>query len=145
MARYPDNTNLVNVRSNVKETLLAEIIAGNNIQDAAKLPGMPTTRQIKLLLAQDTKFRDDFIEAQRIALIEQLSRVVEMSDGVDGYDVARDRLRINTRLKVAEKLLPEIYGKRETVTHEAGQTLAELINENTDAALELPNVKVNAN
>lgn len=126
--RYPANgTGKEVFRANVRETLLQEIISGNSIEDAAALPGMPSARQMKIWLSGDKTLRQDMIEALKITIFTEMTKVVDIADGVDGSDnIARDRLRVNTRLKIAEKLLPEIYGQKTVV--EAGDSLLDLIN-----------------
>ena len=143
MSRYPDNFQPETFRSNVRETLLAEILDGNSIKEAAQLPGMPTERQIKLWLAQDDTLRAEFIEAQKVSLMVELSRIVDIADGHEGFTTQRDRLRVDTRLKIAERLIPEIYGKTNTHVIEPGKSLTELLGNKAEEALELPSIAVN--
>lgn len=98
----------------VKETILEHTENGVSLSRICEMEGMPSRRTVYNWIEQDEDFGSQF-RARRILGIHYLAEeCIGISDepARDAMDVARNRLRIDTRLRLAGKWLPKAYGDK---------------------------------
>ena len=70
------------------------------------------------------EFRQQYLDAYKIYLTLEIPNILEIADDGD-EEVKRDTLRINTRVKLLEKLAPDQFGNKVEVTvNPMGEMLA---------------------
>ena len=96
------------------EKILARIADGESVLDIADDASMPAAATIYVWARKHPDFQDRYTRARMIQAERMFEDLVRISDG--GGDVARDRLRVDTRKWFLSKLAPKIYGDR--IQHE---------------------------
>ena len=119
------------IRQDCLDIICERISLGDMLTDIVHgQDDMPTLRQVARWLTVSADFRRRYIDALEIYTLTEVSKVIQIADGLDDLahspeapfrpeDLKRARLRIDTRLKAAEKLLPSIFGKLQTVSFRA--------------------------
>lgn len=100
------------------EIVIQRVIDGESLKSIAKSWGLPITRFIKWI-SDDEKRLAEYEGALRIRADELVYEAVERAEGVVGPDgelseVARDKLVIDTNLKVAAMWDKQKYGGEKT-------------------------------
>ena len=104
------------------------LASGKTLRDFCRLPGMPHYSTIYDWLDKDEEFNqrfararatgEDVISQECLAIADDDSRDVAGELGMpNNVAVARDRLRIDTRLKLLAKWNPKKYGERLQTEH----------------------------
>lgn len=100
-------------RQDAKTYLLASICEGRRLKEICEEKDMPNLREVRGWLARDEELMDDYTAACRLRLSVEMLDILDIADGKEGVaDTARDRLRVDARIKMASKLIPEIYGDK---------------------------------
>lgn len=121
-------------KKKLKEEICQLLLIGESTLKIAALDHMPTRQTIMNWLARDEEFAKEYVLAKatyaEILLEESLSIADDVqgdltvdNDGnerVDHENIQRAKLRVDTRLKLAEKLAPRKYGK--TINQNIGGT-----------------------
>jgi hypothetical protein len=110
---------------------IIELLAGGTfLREIARMPGMPSTQAIRNWRKADPDF-DKEIEAARLegtdAIFESSLQIADDGrndyidvDGVRRVDtdhIQRSKLRVDTRMRLAEKMNPKKYGAKVDVNH----------------------------
>jgi hypothetical protein len=95
------------------DDIIQQIMAGENIKSICQMPGMPDRRTVHRWLADDKEFNIAYVKAAYVRAQELINESLEIADREkpSHKDVAADRLRITTRLKVAAVLNPAFSGR----------------------------------
>ncbi|MDR3469843.1 MAG: terminase small subunit protein [Xanthobacteraceae bacterium] len=125
-----------------------ELITGRTLRDVCRDTGMPAESTVRLWAQVDRDgFAARYRRAREIGYHAMADEILEIADDarhdfvarkrgggegepvVDHEHVSRSRLRVETRRWLLSKALPKIYGDKLDLkaTHEAGDTLAELM------------------
>jgi hypothetical protein len=95
------------------EEIVRRVMAGESISHICQRKGMPDRRTVHRWLAKDTEFKKAYNEAALVRAHELLTESLEIADREKSTakDVAADRLRINTRMKLAAVYNPKAFRK----------------------------------
>lgn len=105
----------------VEERVLAWFRAGRSLRDMDRDPDMPGHSALYRWRDADPEFDTKVRVARQIGWEGVLEECVLIADGDPVHssgDVQRDKLRIDTRMKVAALIDPGRWGARQAVTHE---------------------------
>lgn len=145
-------------RPDALDYLCEQIMLGTPLHVICADALMPNQRWIVRKLNSDAGFKQKFIEAQRVRALTESSSLIDIADGdrhqrltrseeryddergevymlhhYEASDTARDKLRIDTRMKLLAKLEPTVFGDRvehdHTVTGELSVMLAAAMNQ----------------
>ena len=111
------------VPQDIAEQVVVWLASGKTLRDFCRLPGMPHYSTIYDWLDKDEEFTqrfararatgEDVISQECLAIADDDSRDVTGELGMpNNVAVARDRLRIDTRLKLLAKWNPKKYGDK---------------------------------
>jgi hypothetical protein len=94
--------------------ILKRIMAGDTLKNICSKPGMPNRSTIHRWLMNDKKFSKAYRKATAVRAHEFIVEALEIADRPkkSNKDVAADRLRISTRLKLAAVLNPGHFSTR---------------------------------
>lgn len=117
--------------------LIEELLNGTSLDVICQQEDMPTIGIVRQWLSRDPDFRQAYIEAQKVIGLTCVGEMVEIADG-DG-DVQRDRLRVQTRKIMGERLAPEVFAppKTDGISVSAG-ALSEIFKAVSNAGHKLP-------
>jgi len=100
---------------------------GRTLSAFCACDGAPSLGVVQRWVETDPEFAAMYRDARRIgheALLEETLAIADTRNPDDGMDIAHRKLRIDTRIKVLEKLDPERYGdKKKTETNTAVQII----------------------
>ena len=86
---------------------------------------MPDERTVRRWALDDVEgFSDQYARAREIGYQGMADDLTEIADAKDG-DPARDRLRVDTCKWLLSKVLPKVYGEKQTVDHNVNMTFGE--------------------
>ena len=108
---YPDH---------VWDRVLELVAEGLSVAEAAREPEMPEKETIWRRIYCNPEYRERFYDAERLratAKMDEAYDIVDERPGATSGDTQRDALRVNTRIKIAERLL-ERYSTRVTAVTE---------------------------
>ncbi len=108
------------------ETICNRLIQGESLVEITNDPAMPGYTTILGWLQEDTGFRGKYAQARAIQAERMASEILTIADDgsndtyvdeegnkkVDYDNIARSRLRVDTRKWIASKLLPKVYGDK---------------------------------
>jgi hypothetical protein len=94
--------------------IIRRIMAGDTIKNICDKPGMPNRSTIHRWLMNDKEFSEAYRKAAAVRAHEFIVEALEIADRdkKTSKDVAADRLRISTRLKLAAVLNPNHFSAR---------------------------------
>jgi len=100
-------------RADAIEHLFAEILDGRTVKDICEDMLMPPYNMVRRWLATNAAFRSQYIEVCKAALLPEVMECIHIADNtsLNAADRGRAKLRIETRLKFGERLLPEVFGR----------------------------------
>ena len=139
-----------NVRADCLDIICERVSQGATLLELSGEARMPRVAQVTRWLATNEQFKLRYIEALQVHILMEAAQVIQIADGKDEISKARPemdspqraKLRIDTRLRVAERLLPHIFGVKTTVVHkdtqEPQQPLTEALKEAEKAGHSLP-------
>lgn len=98
---------------NLKE-VLESISDGASLSDIARLYGysVPAVRTWLRKDPERAKLYDDARMDQAHSIVDQLIEIADTADSSVAADVAKAKLRVETRKWLASRLLPRVYGER---------------------------------
>jgi hypothetical protein len=130
---YPIPADPLQVRNSedIRAAIIALLSSGKFLREIARMPGMPSTQAIRNWRKADPDF-DKEIEAARLegcdVIAESCLQIAD--DGTNDTQVdehgrtvvntdhiQRSKLRVDTRLKLLEKMHPRKYGAKVDVNH----------------------------
>lgn len=124
------------------EAICERLAEGETLKGICRDAGMPSARQVRRWAMDDVQgFAAKYSRAREIGYLKMADEVLELADDKAGdtylddtgtrrpdhASVQRSRLQVDVRRWLLAKCLPKIYGDRQTVEHEAGEGLADLI------------------
>jgi hypothetical protein len=92
---------------------------GKTLRDYCRQPGKPHYNTVYQWLDKDEEFNVRFVRAREVgyeALAQECQAIAD-ENCLDQVDVGRNRLRVETRLKLLAKWWPQKYGDRQAVEH----------------------------
>lgn len=102
---------VLQLNEELHDEILTRIVEGEDIVRWCKEPGNPSFTDIMWLCDQDPDFAEAYEQALKYKAHRLLHECVDIADA--GYGNARDKgVKIETRFKMIEKLLPERFGNR---------------------------------
>lgn len=120
------------------KTICDRIIDGESLRGMCSEEGMPNISTIFLWLSDRDKgdFLDMYVSAKKLQADTFMEDALQIADYterdsiigkngdiiIDGEWVARSRLRIETRMKIASKLAPRKYGEKSIIESETINT-----------------------
>lgn len=128
--------------ASVRDDLLNEIANGRTMAEFCRRPGMPDRTTISSWIKGDEEFRRRYYEARTIgfdAIAERTrgtARGLTDEEGDSTGDWQRDKLIIETDLKLLAKWSPKTYGERVEVEHSGSIEDVSKIGDRLDALLE---------
>ena len=119
--RYPN-------RSEIEDELVEWISQGLTLRDFARLPGKPSFHTLYVWEGENPEFASRIARARDIGFEQLAQQCLEIADDENrdvsgdedtpnGVAVQRDRLRIDTRLKLLAKWNPKKYGDKLDLNH----------------------------
>jgi hypothetical protein len=137
--------------------LCERLSAGENLASICDDELMPAPSLVRRWLNNDAGFKARYFDAMRVHALTEAHSLIAISDGemqvVREYedrdtgeitlhfgteDVARSRLRVDTRLKLLSKLEPAVFGEKIEHDHNVVGELAQMMNEAMDRGHKLP-------
>ena len=88
-----------------------QLIAGETVESICTHDAMPSVKVVRKWMSNDPGLRTRIVEAQKVRALEKTNEIFDIADDEE-IPVASRRLRTDVRLKTAEKLIPDTYGKR---------------------------------
>jgi hypothetical protein len=146
-------------RADAIDHLCEQLMLGGQLRDICADETMPSMRVVTRWLNADAGFKKRFLEAQRVRVLVESGNLLAIADGTDGgqvllreveaidgtvvrhydaADTARDKLRIDTRLKLLAKLEPAVFGDKVTHGHEVTGELAVMLHAAMNQGHRLP-------
>lgn len=129
------------VESN-EATILARLEAGESLNEICRTPGMPSPAAVLKRADAEPDFCERYASARAIGYARLAEEILEISDEIDvraKYDgedvtlamdstaVARNKLRVDTRKWILAKMLPKVFGERQTIDANIKHTGDDLI------------------
>ena len=113
-------------RQDCLDVVCEYIREGRPIKDACAEDGMPSPTFIRKCLDRSTEFQDRYINSARTHCLSEAGNILLIADDVT-EETSRSRLRIDTRLKMLEKLIPEVFKHKVEVQHTVFGELRQVI------------------
>jgi hypothetical protein len=110
----------------IRQKLLKAISEGKSLRKACEGKGMPVTSTVMKWLAEDAEFSEQYARACDERALFHFEECLEIADATNADDVAKAKLRIDTRKWMVGKMAPKKYGDRQTVEHEGGVTVTKI-------------------
>ena len=124
-------------RPDAMQHIVESMLCGQGLVSICADDEMPTIGIVRQWLARDPDFRQAYIEAQKVIALTQIGEMVDIAD--NGESVARDRLRVNTRKVVAERLAPDVFAPPKSEGGVPVSSLSELFKTVSNQGHRLPN------
>lgn len=99
--------------------LVAWLAAGKSLRDYCLQPGKPCFATVYERIAKDEAFARRVAVAREVGYDQIAQECLAIADEIpaDAVEVAHQRLRIDTRLRLLAKWSPRRYGDRQAVEH----------------------------
>ena len=91
-------------------TICSRLVAGESLNSISKDKAMPSIVTIYAWMRKFPEFLKNYEEAKANQIDTLADEILEISDNKDEGKVQRDRLRIDTRKWIAERMKPKKYG-----------------------------------
>ncbi len=111
----------------IGETICDRVISGRTLSDVSKDDDMPCRKTMYTWMRNHPEFDQMYQQARRILVEQWVDEIIDISDNREG-DPQRDRLSVDSRKWLACKVVPKMYGDRQTLTHEAPSGFAFTMN-----------------
>jgi hypothetical protein len=107
------------INQQIAEQVIEWISQGKTLREFCRQSGMPTFGAIYDWLAKDDDFAQRFAHARETGheVLAQECAAIADESCADQVDVGRNRLRIETRLKLLAKWNPKKWGEKQSVDH----------------------------
>lgn len=99
---------------------------------------MPSLSTVRRWLNTDPAFKGRYLDALRVRALTEAGSLIDIADSLDN-DTPRQKLRIDTRLKVLAKLEPEVFGDKVEHGHTVVGELAGMLKAAMNKGHKLPN------
>lgn len=155
-------------RPDAPDYLVAQILEGRTMREICQEDAMPSVGMVRRWLTQDDGLKMRYLDAVRIKAVGEADALIAIADGTDQpqrvlyteevenedgemvtrkhysqeADTSRDRLRVDTRLKVLEKLEPAIFGAKVEHGHNVTGELQQMLRAAMNKGHGLPGEKV---
>lgn len=103
-----------NFNEKIAEKLCNRIAEGESIRSICKDNDMPALSTVMKWKHDFPEFMEQYDEAKQSQVEHLFNELLEIAD--TGEDVARDRLRVDTRKWFLSKVAPKIYGDKMDLT-----------------------------
>ena len=111
-------------RADAPTYICDEVASGRSLKDICGELDVPAQPLVHRWLRQNEPFRQQYFDAYKTFLTLEIPNILEIADGA-GEEVKRDTLKINTRIKLLEKLAPDQFGAKVQVeVNPLGQMMA---------------------
>lgn len=110
----------------VRDKILERIANGESLRAICRSDDMPPAPTVCRWLAEDQSFREQYARAREAQADALFDDILEIADSPD-EDPRRSKLRIDARIWAASKLKPKVYGDKLETTHQAGDTIKEIV------------------
>lgn len=114
---YPEET---------RDKILERIANGESLRGICRTEGMPPAPTVCRWLAEDESFRERYARAREAQADALFDDILDIADTPD-EDPRRLKLRIDARIWAASKLKPKVYGDKIETTHQAGESIKEIV------------------
>lgn len=129
----------------IADKICEQLAIGLTLREACKSEELPAESTVRLWALEDRDgFSAQYARAREIGYQTMADELLEISDDgrndwmerngeddrgwvANGEHMGRSRLRVDTRKWLLSKALPKLYGDKITATHEAGDSLGELL------------------
>ena len=129
----------------IADKICEQLAEGRTLREVCKADDMPPEPTVRRWALEDREgFSAHYARAREIGYQAMADELLEISDDgrndwmernseddrgwvANGENMGRSRLRVDTRKWLLSKALPKLYGDKITTTHEAGDTLGELL------------------
>lgn len=105
------------------DKLCERIAEGQSLRKACKSSDMPGTSSVFRWLADDEKLREQYARARDAQADNLFEDCLDIADDASPEEVAKARLRIDTRKWMAGKLRPKRYGDKLELDGQVGVTI----------------------
>lgn len=123
---------LRNCRDDVLAVLSRGIASGRSLEDISTDRDMPPLHDLLQLVKSNEEFERAYLSALQARTLSEVSKILDIADTEDHVEsVARSKLKIDTRMKLAERLLPKVFAKQTVKVEDSGSS--ELANVLRDA------------
>lgn len=99
------------------QSVCEAIESGQSLRQACAAVKLPHPTFLKWVSLNLDGLRDHYAHACAVRAEGWADEIVSIADGSTDSDVQRDRLRVDTRKWIIAKMLPKVYGDRQTVEH----------------------------
>lgn len=129
----------------IADKICEQLANGMTLREVCRAEDMPPEQTVRRWALEDREgFSAQYARAREIGYMVMADELLEISDDgrndwmerngeddrgwvANGEHMGRSRLRVDTRKWLLSKALPKLYGDKITTTHEAGDTLGELL------------------
>lgn len=93
------------------------VAAGRSVANVCAEPDMPDDKTVWQWLSQDKGFADDYARAVQARAVHHADGILDLEQKLLAGEIPPDvaRVAIDTRKWVASRLLPKLYGDKQTV------------------------------
>ncbi|EEV3164189.1 TPA: ubiquitin carboxyl-hydrolase [Escherichia coli] len=100
----------------VANDICALLSSGESLRKVCERPGMPSKTSVFRWLAEHQEFRDQYAKATETRADSIFEEIFEIADDVipDAAEVAKARLRVDTRKWALARMNPRKYGEKVT-------------------------------
>jgi len=116
---------------------------GRSLAEICGRDGVPPVEVVRRWLRADSGFRDAYMAAFQLRALSEVTQVYEIADLTDEDEsVSRSRLRVDVRMKLAERLWPRQFGSKKAVEHVVSADVADAMREAVNRGHGLPSASV---
>ena len=101
----------------IREDICKEIIAGKSLVKVCEMKSMPSLETVYQWLASDPVFSDNYARAKELREDAVFEECLSIADDAPADEVAKARLKIDTRKWMLGKMAPKKYGDKQTLEH----------------------------
>jgi hypothetical protein len=143
----------------VADRICQRLMLGESIRDICNVrdPKYPTMPTFAKWLASNEEFRTAYAFARQVGAEVRIDEVFEIADNtsddhfidantgltkINNEAIARSRVRIDTRKWYAQKMLPNLYGDKETIKHDVTDGFMKMLQAATNRDSVLPSKRI---
>jgi hypothetical protein len=108
----------------IAEEICRRIAEGESLVRICEDDHMPGRTAVTMWIIDDREgFANNYARARMAQAVHYAEEIVQIADQKDPEDVARDRLRVDTRKWYLSKVLPKIFGDKLDLDHSGAVTI----------------------
>ena len=114
-------------RQDVLDYICDQVVEGRKLAEICEDKDVPSVSTVKRWLTRNEEFNKRYLKAFSVFLTIDAPNIIAIADAEDNPDetTTRSQLRVNTRLRLLEKLAPEHFGDKVQVAgNPAGAMMA---------------------